>query len=112
MTTVKIKNYLDRCGVKHSQLGFKYLVSVFNIMCEEPDSKMTLSEVYEQVAEQYNSTPKSVAKAIDYSIRHHKVTNKEFIYRAIDNEFNTESERETGRMPLRHVFGGQYAKTY
>lgn len=82
-----IKNYLDKCGVKHSNLGFRYLVSAFMIVCEEPDKNTILLEVYEKVAEKHNSAPKSVEKAISYSIKHRGITNKEFIISAIDKDF-------------------------
>ena len=82
-----IKNYLDKCGVKHSNLGFKYLVSVIMIVGADPDNNTVISEVYKKVAEKYNSAPNSVERAIRYSIKHHKITNKEFVNRAIDKDF-------------------------
>lgn len=91
-----IKNYLDRCGVKHSNLGFKYLVSVFLIVGAEPDKNTIISEVYEKVAEKYNSAPKSVERAIKYSIKHRRITTKEFVIRAIDKDF-MDLENESGQ---------------
>lgn len=101
-----IKDYLDKCGVKHSQLGFKYLVSALSVISEEPDKKTTLSEVYEKIAERYSSEPKCVAKAICYAIKHYGITNKEFIFRAIDRDFIGPDQRRN-RTPRRQTASRQ-----
>lgn len=82
-----MKKYLDKCGVKHSQLGYKYLVTVFMIMDSEIDKRTNITDIYEQVAEIHDSLAKNIEKAIYYAIKHLGITNKEFIYRAIDNNF-------------------------
>jgi hypothetical protein len=101
MNSSAIKSYLDRCGVKHSNLGFKYLVSVFMIVSAEADKNTVISEVYEKVAKKYNAAPKSVERAIRYSIKHHRVTNKEFVIRAIDKNF-MDYEPERDKRPRKH----------
>lgn len=89
-----INSYLEKCGVKYSQIGFKYLVAVFMILGKNPNGKITLSQVYEKVAEQYDVDPRSVGKAISYSIKHCSITNKEFIYKALNRNFMpSESDR-------------------
>lgn len=97
-----VKDYLDKFGVKHSQLGYKYLVSAFTVISEEPDKKTTLCEVYEKIAERYRSEPKCVAKAIGYAIKHNGISNKEFIFRAIDRDFIAPDQREN-RMTRRQT---------
>jgi hypothetical protein len=105
INSAAIKNYLDRCGVKHSNLGFKYLVSVILIVSADADKNIVISEVYEKVAKKYNSAPKSIERAIRYSIKHHGITNKEFVIRAIDKNFvDYESERDK-RLRKQKEFG-------
>ncbi|SHI19007.1 Forkhead domain-containing protein [Sporobacter termitidis DSM 10068] len=83
----QIKDYLEKEGLKHSSLGFRYLVLIISIVGKDPDKNTVLSEVYKIIATEYDASPKSIDRSIRYSIKHQDVTNKEFIMKAVDELF-------------------------
>lgn len=74
-----IYQQLNREGVKHSRVGFRYLMELFRLMSENPYYNKNLYDYYEKIAKMYDVKPTSVERAIRYSISDSGKTNKEFI---------------------------------
>lgn len=87
LNTTSINFYLDKKNVKHSSLGFKYLVSAFMITGIDASQNITMAEVYQKVANKHGTRPNCVERAIRYSIKHQGITNKEFIFKAFHESF-------------------------
>lgn len=82
--TKTINNYLEEQGVKHSNLGFRYLITAISLGLQSPPLSMTMSDLYAQTAEKHSTDAMRVERAIRYSISNSTVSNKEFIAKAID----------------------------
>ncbi len=74
-----IYQQLNREGVKHSRVGFRYLMELLRLMDENPYEKKNLYDYYDEIAKAYDVKPASVERAIRYSIAESGKTSKEFI---------------------------------
>lgn len=80
-----IYQQLNSEGVKHSLLGFRYLMKLLKLMSENPCRKKNLYDYYDEIAKIYDVKPTSVERAIRYSVSESGKTNKEFILQAFDD---------------------------
>lgn len=81
---VAINRYLDMYGVKHAKLGYLYLVCIIQLGVEEQSNLRSIKKLYERVAELNDTKSFQVERSIRYAILHLETTNKEFIYKAVD----------------------------
>jgi hypothetical protein len=79
-----VYNYLEEQGIKHSNLGFRFLASAIMLGIESPAYCMKIAGLYEEVAKEHDSNRACVERAIRNSIPGRRVTNKEFIAKAVD----------------------------
>ena len=77
----EIYRYLNACSIKHSNLGYTYLFATISTMLSSEDV-LKITEVYQQVAEAYQTTRFCVERAIRYTITGQNATSKEFIMTA------------------------------
>ena len=90
---VEINRYLDKMGVKHGCLGYRYLI--FAIQLKAMFHKMGLMEIYRLVAQECGANGSRIERAIRYAITPFGLTNKEFIAQAIDNMMYQRSSKAT-----------------
>lgn len=82
-----IYQYVDTLGIKHGNMGFRYLVALIQIGIETYETSYKISDMYEKVAKIYGTRRSSVERAVRYAIKGTKymgMTNKEFVMVAID----------------------------
>lgn len=97
ISEITIKRYLDMQGVKHSNLGYQYLVSGMLITANNSGISRNIADLYIQIADMYGTKPLRVERAIRHLIRNSNQTNKEFILRAVDDikcNINISEKRE------------------
>jgi len=82
---MEIIYYLDATEVKHSHMGFRYLVSAIDLGLQSPDMVYRITDLYNAVAVTFNASGAKVERSIRYAIKKTNLTNKEFITRAIDD---------------------------
>jgi hypothetical protein len=80
-----INRYLEQNGIKHALLGYRYLFAIIKIGVEDRVPLKSITDLYEKVAQTYGVEAYSIERAIRYSIKRRKMTNKEFILKAIDD---------------------------
>lgn len=80
----QIIRYLDQFGLKHSNMGFRYLLSSITIALQNPELLIKISDIYQKVAEEYSSSTSKVERTIRYAVTPMEQTNKEFIAIAVD----------------------------
>lgn len=86
MTNVtEVYTYLDKQGIKHSNLGYKYLTTAILLGLNEPSVCLKVTKLYERIADFHYVKASDVERTIRYSLVSNKITNKEFIIKAIDN---------------------------
>jgi len=95
--------YLNKKKIKHSHIGYRYLVEAIFIGIESPMFLTKIMKVYERVAEIYHTDAGRVGRGIRYAVSPLKMTNKEFILKAADDLCNTY------RIVKRHDAEGQSA---
>lgn len=78
-----INLYLDNLGVKHSCLGYRYLI--FAIQLKSMFHKIGLMRIYKMIAQECDANSSQIERAIRYAIAPYGLTNKEFIAKAIDD---------------------------
>jgi hypothetical protein len=83
--TIEANRYLDTFGIKHSNMGFRYLITAVEIGYERPQLLFKISDLYGEIAQVYKTNKSSVEKSIRYAILSSGLTNKEFIMRAVDS---------------------------
>lgn len=81
----RIYRYLDEKNVKHSNLGYRYLMDAIEIIIENPSQNQKMNGVYEKVAEMHSTTSICVERAIRHTISQKNQTSKEFISKASDD---------------------------
>ena len=79
---IEICNYLKQQGIKNTNLGYRYLASAILIGLESPPLK--IADIYKTIADSHSTTALSVERAIRYSLSEKNVTNKKFIYNAVE----------------------------
>ncbi len=79
-----VYSYLEEQGIKHSNLGFRFLASAIMLGIETPSYCMKIAGLYEEVAKEQSTNRACVERAIRNAIPGRKVTNKEFIAKAVD----------------------------
>ncbi|MBP8641049.1 MAG: hypothetical protein KBI01_09175 [Oscillospiraceae bacterium] len=82
--TKAINNYLEDKGIKHSNLGFRYLLTAILLGIDSPSGYKRITDMYETVATVHHTDAAAVEHAIRYSISKKNITNKEFITKAVD----------------------------
>ena len=87
---MEIIDYLDSAGIKQSNNGFRYIISIIEMGSKQSDNLFKTTDLYKTVAERYNTTPVRVERSIRYSIRGTRQTNKEFLSRALYFFINTD----------------------
>ncbi|RFZ75637.1 hypothetical protein DS742_27905 [Lacrimispora amygdalina] len=81
----QINRYLNHMGVKHSNSGYRFLISAIKLKAEH-GHKIGYVEIYNNIAREYGiSSYNRVERAIRYAIASFGATNKEFIARAVDD---------------------------
>lgn len=76
-----VYNYLNSIGIKHSNVGFKYLIDAICFMVEDPIENDKINVVYNKIAQKYGTSAVCVERSIRYLVRP-KNSNKEFIVKA------------------------------
>lgn len=79
---IAINNYLEEQGIKHTNLGYRYLATAIVLGTESLPGK--IAELYEKIADMHDTSSLSVERAIRYSLSKKETTNKEFIFKAVD----------------------------
>lgn len=85
LRAIEANRYLDSIGIKHANMGFRYLISAIEIGSDDPKLLYKISDLYEEIAKMYDTSKSSVEKSIRYSVMSTNLTNKEFILRAVDS---------------------------
>lgn len=85
MRAIEANRYLDSIGIKHANMGFRYLVTAIEIGSENPKLLYKVSDLYDEIAQLYDTNKSSVEKSIRYAVISSGLTNKEFILRAVDS---------------------------
>lgn len=81
----KIYIYIEDYGIKHSNLGFKYLATSIHLGLESPSLCQKITDLYEKAGNIHCTKGINIERAIRYSIQNTNMTNKEFIIKAINN---------------------------
>lgn len=85
MTDTKmIYNYLEEQGIKHSNLGYRYLTTSILLGLNDSSACLKITDLYQKVADFHHVKASDVERTIRYSLISSKMTNKEFISRAVD----------------------------
>lgn len=79
-----INDFLDSLGISHKRHGYRYIATAIKIGAHDKNKRLNITEVYEEVASIYGSSPTAVERAIRYVIAPMGMTNKEFIAKAVD----------------------------
>lgn len=81
-----ILEQLAKEGVKSTMTGYKYLVKCIALIVEDWERACNIWAVYGKLAEEYNTTPKAVDKAVRYVLKSSnvKLSPSEFICRIAD----------------------------
>ena len=81
-----ILEQLAKEGVKSTMTGYKYLVKCIALIVEDWERACNIWAVYGKLAEEYNTTPKAVDKAVRYVLKSSnvKLSPSEFICRVAD----------------------------
>ena len=81
-----ILEQLAKEGVKSTMTGYKYLVKCIALIVEDWERACNIWEVYSKLADEYNTTPKAVDKAVRYVLKSSnvKLSPSEFICRVAD----------------------------
>ena len=80
-----IYRYLDENEIKHSNAGFRYLITSIKIGLSNPELCHKIVNLYQNVAEIHETEAYRVERSIRHCLLHTSQSNKEFIMRAIDN---------------------------
>lgn len=80
---IDIYNYLNFCNIKRSNNGFWYLSTLIQLCVEHNNSCPKMTELYEKVAEIYETTETGVERSIRYAIANQGLSNKRFITNAV-----------------------------
>lgn len=85
-----IYNYLNTLGIRHANIGYRYLTTAIYIGIESSDKYRKMEDLYSHIAEKYGTTASAVERSIRYSLSASKEDgafvprNKEFITNAVD----------------------------
>ena len=81
-----ILEQLAKEGVKSTMTGYKYLVKCIALIVEDWERACNIWAVYGKLADEYNTTPKAVDKAVRYVLKSSnvKLSPSEFICRVAD----------------------------
>ena len=81
-----ILEQLAKEGVKSTMTGYKYIVKCIALIVEDWERACNIWAVYGKLAEEYNTTPKAVDKAVRYVLKSSnvKLSPSEFICRVAD----------------------------
>lgn len=88
-----IVKYLDDVGMRHSVIGFDYLVTAIDMCVEKPERAHKICKLYDDVTEIHNTIGSRVERAIRHAIEtadnvigyeDGRIPNGEFIARASD----------------------------
>ena len=80
-----INRYLDATGIKHSHIGYRYLLAAIQLGTKSPKSLIKITDLYQKIALNYETEVISVERAIRYAVSPLNLTNKEFITKAVDD---------------------------
>jgi len=82
----EVIEYLDKKGIKHSNVGFDYLILAILVCIEKPEYKYKTCELYKIVATQFDSTLGKVERCIRTEIKslNSSEKNGEFIAKSAD----------------------------
>ena len=94
---IEICNYLKQQGIKNTNLGYRYLASAILIGLESPPLK--IADIYKTIADSHSTTALSVERAIRYSLSEKNVTNKKFIYNAVE-KFEADTIKKESKISL------------
>lgn len=90
-TPSAINQYLDEKGFKHSNLGYGYIIRAVELASENAVYlQMVTRKLYPQIAEEFNTAPSRVERAIRHAIETSREyalvrpTNSEFIASTVD----------------------------
>ena len=87
-----ILEQLAKVGVKNTMTGYKYLVKCISLIVEDWERACNIWAIYGKLADEYNTTPKAVDKAVRYVLKSSnvKLSPSEFICRIADKvRFNS-----------------------
>ena len=83
-----VMEYLDQFNMPHSSLGFSYLVEAIILVCRNgrEDNKRRVMSLYDEIAEQHNTTPARVERSIRTLLNRVACnkTNGQFIFYSAD----------------------------
>lgn len=86
--------YFSSLGIKHSNNGFKYLMTAVRVGVEDIELCSKITTLYEKVAEIHSTTPANVERSIRYAIAGQATNNKEFILKAIYDLFMRDEQAD------------------
>ena len=93
--TIDIYNYFDTYSIKHSNSGFRYLITAIQLGSDDVENYSKITKLYERVAEVHSTTRTTVERSIRYSISKMNMTAKEFIMKAIFDLLMAKRETES-----------------
>jgi EAL domain-containing protein (putative c-di-GMP-specific phosphodiesterase class I) len=79
-----INDFLDALGISHKRNGYRYIATAIKIGAHENNLRLNITDVYDEIASIYSTSPTAVERAIRYVIMPMGMTNKEFIAKAVD----------------------------
>lgn len=88
ITRKRIREYLDKKGVRHALSGYDYLLTAAEICLSSKDAKRYTCELYRRIAERFDG---ATSARVERSIRHaledctNSMKNSEFICRMVDD---------------------------
>lgn len=92
---VSINEYLDNSGLKHSHMGYQYLIEALKITTNSKES-IKVGEIYNEIAKTFKTSPFCVERSIRHSLSKIPMSNKEFIAKAShDIGYNTGTVNST-----------------
>lgn len=87
MNGKEIRDYLDIYKFKHSTLGFQFMEAAIQMCQDDPKYRNHMMQLYQKVADQFDTTESSVERALYHSIRsstYGPIAISEFIARSLD----------------------------
>jgi hypothetical protein len=81
----KVNLYLDKKGIKHAHLGYRFLREAIRLGMSSPQLLTKIMDIYSEIAVLYDTDASSVERSIRYAISPLRVTNKEFVSKAVDD---------------------------
>lgn len=97
----QISQYLDKEGIAHANLGYKFLMTGIRLLLDEKVMRGETMELYKKIGEIYGTDVGTVERSIRSSVRGSYAVgtpNREFFAKACDNLIFSNSDEDSEKI--------------